>query len=528
MIRTIILLIATAMLIGACSSSSAAVLAPTNPPTAAVATPRILAFTVSPNPVERGQDLVVSWQVDGAAQAALWRLWYNSKLNDWYQQPDPLSSGSNSGEYRLTVPRDADRTLRFELEAKNAAGDSITATSDEIQLVCHALFFKAASPPWCPNAPETTSAVFQAFEGGYMIWRSDTGQVMVLRRAAPDLPPDWFTFFPTDEATEREIPSGKSAPGEHFQRAWASLPEVWGEAVTTEQAYSMTIHLSLSRGDVMNQNDDLYLTFPTGEIAHLLVYLSAPNHDSGPAWSFLGSDQSSTATETPSVSAPGLATHTTALISEPASITFPAGSSGRVVVKMAECDQQSAAFETPTLPFGITAEFLVGPTPCEQVLVLHTNVSLLPGEYTIAVTRRSSANRTASGQVTVQTTACIELQSGEFTSDIRSNLITLVTAGKPAIEHGLLVPLQFCGERQLTIELLSATSEVGTSMTTPPRFYLYRSWVWPPPDAILANAAMPGTTNVAMPRIDSSGWQLTTRVPACMYLLVFERDAYGS
>jgi hypothetical protein len=493
--------------------------------------PRIISFTVLPDPVERGQDMIVSWQVDGASKATLWQLTYDSKMGRWHRQPDPISSGSNSGEYRLTVPGDANRTLRFELEVKNAEGDSVTVTSDEIRLACHPLFFKAPSPAWCPNAPESTAAAFQAFEGGYMIWRADTGQVYVLRQATSNLPPDWFAFFPTEEAGGRQILPGESAPGEHFQRAWANLPEHWhslGVAISPEQTYTLTMQLSLSRGDMLSHNEDLYLTWPTGEIAHLRVYLGAPNHASGPAWSFLGSDQSSAVTEAPSVGNPAPATHTVELISEPASITLPAGASGRVVMKMNQCDQQSATFAAPTLPLGVSAEFLTSPTPCEQTVVLHTNVSLSPGEYAIAVTRQSSTARIATGQLTLQVGACIESQAGEFTTAIQSNLISMISAGKPSIEHGLLVPLQICSDRQLVIDLLSATSEAGTAMTTPPRFYLYRSWVWPAPDAIQANAAQPWTLNVAVPRIDSNGWQLMASVPAGMYLLVFERDAYGS
>jgi hypothetical protein len=494
-----------------------------------VPAPQIISFTVLPNAVERGQDMIVSWQVDGASAATLWQLAYGSKLDRWYRQPDPISSGSNIGEYRLTVPGDANQTLRFELEAKNAEGDSSTATSDEIRLVCHDLFFKAASPAWCPNVLESTAAAFQAFESGYMIWRADTGQVYVLRQASSDLPPDWFAFFPTVEAGGRQILPSEFTPGEHFQRAWANLPVHWhslGGAVSGEQIYSLTMQLSLSRGDTLSQNDDLYLTWPTGEIAHLRVYLGAPNHASGPAWSFLGPDQSSAATEAPSVGNLAPVTHTAELISERASITLPAGASGRVVLNMNECDQQSATFATPTLPLGVSAEFLTSPTPCEQAIVLHTNVSLSPGAYAIDVTRQSSTGRIASGQLTLQVGACIEPQAGEFTTAIQSNLISVISAGKPSIEYGLLVPLQFCGNRFITIDLLAATSEASTPMTSPPRFYLHRSWVWPAPDAIQVH--LPWASNVAVPRIDSNGWQLTANVPAGLYLLVFERDAYGS
>ncbi|HET7090965.1 MAG TPA: hypothetical protein VFL17_20225, partial [Anaerolineae bacterium] len=257
----------------------------------ASAVPQIVAFEVFPNPVERGDELRVTWQVDGASRAALWPMTYDSKLGRWYRQRDPISTGSTAGEYRLTVPPDADRTLRFELEATDTIGNSVTATSDEIRLVCHPIFFDLSRTAWCPNPPQTTLAAFQAFEGGYMIWRADTGQVyMLLQPAEPELPDGWFASVPTSKAVTVDAPPGRYAPGEHFQRAWASLTEHWrslGWGVAPEQAFTLTAQLSLSSGDTMSQNDDLYLSWPDGRIAHLRVYLSAPNHASGPAWSFV-------------------------------------------------------------------------------------------------------------------------------------------------------------------------------------------------------------------------------------------------
>ena len=138
MTRQVLLLAAAAVIIGACTLSSAAAPTSTNPPVTVVSTPsptptpsganvriaarapQIISFTVSPNPIERGQDLIAAWQVNGASQATLWQLTYDSKLDRWYRQPDPISAGSNIGEYRLTMPGDArqsrnERTYRVEL-----------------------------------------------------------------------------------------------------------------------------------------------------------------------------------------------------------------------------------------------------------------------------------------------------------------------------------------------------------------------------------------------------------------------------
>jgi hypothetical protein len=191
------------------------------------------------------------------------------------------------------VPPDANRTLRFELEATDAAGNRVAATSDEVRLVCHPIFFDLPWAAWCPNPPQTTLAAFQAFEGGHMIWRADTGQVYVLLQpAGPELPPAWVACVPRHEAVPVDALPGRYPPDEHFQQAWASLTELWrslGWGVTPEQTFTLTAQLSLSPGDTMSQNDDLYLSWPDGRIARLLVYLGAPNHASGPAWSFVDS-----------------------------------------------------------------------------------------------------------------------------------------------------------------------------------------------------------------------------------------------
>ncbi len=232
-------------------------------------------------------------------------------------------------------------------------------------------------------------------------------------------------------------------------------------------------------------------------------------------------DLPSTISVTPAAGLPDLAI-------EPAVLNLPAGSSGRVVATLTDCDQQPAVFQAGALPAGITAELISAAAPCTETIVLTMAGSLVPGEYRIPLIRRSDSGQLATGEVLMHVSECRELQTGEFTQATQANLVPLITAGKPAIEHGLLVPLQVCGPRAITVDLLAATSEAGTAMSIPPHFYVYRSWVWPTPAGIQANAAQPWTLNVAVPRIDSQGGQLTANVPAGLYLLVFERDSYGS
>jgi hypothetical protein len=133
--------------------------------------------------------------------------------------------------------------------------------------------------------------------------------------------------------------------------------------------------------------------------------------------------------------------------------------------------------------------------------------------------------------VFLQVTSCSEFPPGEFTQFIESNLVELTTSGKPSHESGLLVPLQVCGAdraRHLKVTLVSATSEAGTLMASPPPFYVYRSRVWPAPRTINGHLGGGNWKVNAIERVNSTGWELQSDVAPGLYLLVFERDHYGS
>lgn len=202
--------------------------------------------------------------------------------------------------------------------------------------------------------------------------------------------------------------------------------------------------------------------------------------------------------------------------------TLPAGSSTKFSLDAEDPCVTPYTFQAQGLPVGVTAEFLGDAIPCRSTLVLHTVVTVAPGDYTVkVVATQTGTSLSKSAQVTLSVTSCSEFPQGEFTQAIQSNFITLITAGKPAIEHGLLVPLQVCQNHSLRVTLTAAVSEAGTPMATPPRFYLYRSLVWPAPSAI---AAHNWGQNVRPQRNNSDGWLLQADITPGLYLLVFERD----
>jgi hypothetical protein len=62
-------------------------------------------------------------------------------------------------------------------------------------------------------------------------------------------------------------------------------------------------------------------------------------------------------------------------------------------------------------------------------------------------------------------------------------------------------------------------------MATPPPFYLFRSLVWPAPDAIQTHSYYAANATNAG---EGSGWEPEPEVTPGLWLLVFERDRYGS
>jgi hypothetical protein len=265
---------------------------------------RVVSFTVTPNPAERGSSVTVTWNVAGASRVTLWRMRYESKMCYWYRLRPPETTGPATGKWTIAVPHDAtwQRTatvnqphwdLKFELEATDGSGNSVVVTSEEIRFICHPLFFDL-NVTWttCAHAPQITEAIFQPFEHGYMIWRADTGQVYALLQH-PEHPNLWRVHLPTGPAVDIGVPpTGLYAPGEHFREIWKQLDEFWqsvlGWATARERAYDLTLQLSLMGGHPIAGHDDLYVSWPDGRVAHLIVYLSAQNYDAGPHWDLNG------------------------------------------------------------------------------------------------------------------------------------------------------------------------------------------------------------------------------------------------
>lgn len=137
----------------------------------------ILLFDAGPNPVERGNVVRLSWTVRAASTVSLYRMTYDYKTSQWVRQPSAAFNGTGSGNLTLPVAIDARDGLRFELVAGDATSHTVSVQSEPLPLLCYVPFYESAPETnSCRSAPKTIPGEFQAFEFGYMLWRSDTSK----------------------------------------------------------------------------------------------------------------------------------------------------------------------------------------------------------------------------------------------------------------------------------------------------------------------------------------------------------------
>jgi hypothetical protein len=214
----------------------------------------------------------------------------------------------------------------------------------------------------------------------------------------------------------------------------------------------------------------------------------------------------------------------------PGTLTLSAGDSACFNVSaLANWDGETLpSWSVYGLPTGATAEFKgqTAGNPTDGCLQIDTPCSTSEGKYPLEVTA-AVPGKMWKAQVTLEIAACEEFKPGVYTKSM-DELISVIVAGKPDFINGLAVPLQVCcgsQPRKLKVTIESATSEAGTPLTTPPRFYLFYSLVRPAPDFINAHSDV--SRNVERDYVINSGWSLEGTVTPGPYLLVFEHDSYA-
>ncbi len=217
----------------------------------------------------------------------------------------------------------------------------------------------------------------------------------------------------------------------------------------------------------------------------------------------------------------------------PLDVTISVGSSMSYGLNLGYPEGQAPQvvnWETQYVPDGIKAEFKGHTTPWATRLLVTTDPKLTVGPHTFDVVATTGDNQFARVGVTVNVTECIQSEQGRREDSINLNLVGLITAGKPAVEHGLLVPVQVCdGPKHIQVILKEEKAEDLSVMNPPMPFYLFRSEVYPEPDNIMAHG-IEEAYNVQVPNITQTNTttELNADVPPGLYLLIFEHDRYGA
>jgi hypothetical protein len=224
----------------------------------------ILSFTASPNPAAPGSTLTATWAMKGADEALLEMYSVHDNSRVIYVEKLPIA-----GSASLTVPNNASAGVRLVLTAAKRINTSAFVV-EIVRLVSSELKIDTQQPL---GIDINVYVAYQPYERGFMIWRSDTGNIYVFGQgqvltfpqanyqSLPDNP-----FFDT--------PPDRVRPINGFGKVWGNTDFVkttLGWATGNENGYQATL-------GVISVNDPLprTLLLPDGR----KVYLN------GTSWGF--------------------------------------------------------------------------------------------------------------------------------------------------------------------------------------------------------------------------------------------------
>lgn len=195
---------------------------------------QIVSFTLSPDPVARGGQVTISWNVSGSPSSVkVIRLseYGNNALGPILdQQP-------STGSAPYTLPNDYINSASFQISVTGSDGQEGIQNA-QVKIICP--FTDTLEVEVCPaTVTEGVDSAFQAFEKGFMIWRGDTKKIYVLYSDDSS----WREFDDTwngetlpDPGTP---PEGRVAPQLGFGKVWNEIAgaSVLGWALADEVPY---------------------------------------------------------------------------------------------------------------------------------------------------------------------------------------------------------------------------------------------------------------------------------------------------
>lgn len=210
---------------------------PVNPPpvvTVPPVVPQILTFSASPTTASVGQTVAINWQVQGVQSAMI-------EINNagTSQEPEVTLTGlALSGSTNFVVPNDYGGSgMWLTLYGVN------TLANGAVQRVISSSFFVGVNP--LPTTGTSVYSAYQPYDNGFMVWRSDTGDIYVFYSfgAVATYPVSYYGTFPENPSTA-PTPPGKVRPISGFGRVWGNQPTIMaqlGWATAPEQGYTSVI-----------------------------------------------------------------------------------------------------------------------------------------------------------------------------------------------------------------------------------------------------------------------------------------------
>lgn len=225
--------------------------------------PQIIYFQAAPNPVDPGQMVTLSWEVQYADRVVLTRYW-DFRPAEWWDYL-PLTS-----THTYTVPDWERNPVYFTLDAFNTISGVHVAAGVSILVNCPDSWFFNPPPAGCPTPALSSPAAEQSFAGGTMIWVGAEDRIIVL--FADGMLPKVSNF--TDDWDGEPIcdlgppPPGLLHPTRGFGKVWCEHEMVrnrLGWALEPETAYETILQRT-----TMVKYNHTYLRAADGNVWHLL------------------------------------------------------------------------------------------------------------------------------------------------------------------------------------------------------------------------------------------------------------------
>jgi hypothetical protein len=242
---------------------------PTPRPTSTSNRPlQILSFVGSPDPVERGGTVTLTWSAPRATSVGITRL---SPEGDIFEETEALDLPV-SGSIALQVPGEYTERVKYYLGARDANG-VLHKAYVTIGIICR---YDEYMAPRCPLTQDSIWAAYEPFERGHMVWRSDTREIYVLYAdgSYETYADTWHEGDPV--AIPGSPPPGLHAPVRGFGNLYARQPRIrerLGWATAPEAGYTMEVE-TIRGGSGRYPAISTYFTLPDNQVVNLYPFTS--------------------------------------------------------------------------------------------------------------------------------------------------------------------------------------------------------------------------------------------------------------